>query len=158
MEVSAAEKIEDLNSQLRDGTIGPHKVARPPFPRVLQAYPIRDRHPCGSLTRNSARRGPTSKANLRWAMTVGADGSTGRTACVPQARSMPTEQDRWSGPLTPLLRPNPNRFHSAFDWRCKRLTPCLGACSCHGWFLLGIGSASSIVCWHVCVRFTIRRY
>ena len=25
---------------------------------------------------------------------------------------MPTEQDRWSGPLTPLLRPNPNRFHS----------------------------------------------
>mgnify|MGYP006140215779 CR=1 FL=1 len=39
VEVSAAEKIEDLNSQLRDGTIGPHKVARPPFPRGTPGIP-----------------------------------------------------------------------------------------------------------------------
>lgn len=41
VEVSAAEKIENLNSQLREGSIGPHKVARPPFSAVpcLQGIP-----------------------------------------------------------------------------------------------------------------------
>ena len=29
VELSAAEKIEELNNQLKDGTIGPHKVRRP---------------------------------------------------------------------------------------------------------------------------------